>query len=239
MIFQLTKSSLLSGLALNFFMDKVEEVAESTESADHYLGKRVRRVNDKVWMDLSFDYLKSKRNSKGLDSSYEEVLNELITAISELSDLRTGSSMETDIIAKTIASVRDIEVFAHVCKNPPGGLQDLNSTLRYSNPSTRELVMLEQVPKIMVRQPMRRLLKRLNLTLWTETLILQDSEDTDVQVAQGQPGITGRAHHYRQNPKNKPMMVNTIQLKIWSLQQVMSPSFVRQWQWVLTLGILT
>jgi len=135
LIFQLMKSAFLEGPALVYFMDVVENEAESASDAierleSHFLGKRARRVNDEVWHDLSFENVLSKRAAASLDTSHENVLNDLLGRIAMLADIRTGSSSETDVMAKTIAAVRDVEAFVHVCKNPPDAGQDLNSALR-------------------------------------------------------------------------------------------------------------
>lgn len=86
-------------------------------------------MNDEVWSELTFEFVKSKRESNSLVVIHEALLNELNTEIADLAYIRTGSSTDTDIMTKTIAAVRDVEAFTHVCKNPPERLQDLKAAL--------------------------------------------------------------------------------------------------------------
>lgn len=76
-------------------MDIVESKAKSADETiqlfeKHYLRKRARRVNDEVWMQLSFDMIKAKRVSKSLGVSHESILIELLNETSELVDFRDG-----------------------------------------------------------------------------------------------------------------------------------------------------
>ncbi len=77
-----------------------------------------------------FEFMKSNRIYKKLDTSYENVFDDLLEKMAELADVRTVSGTPTDVMAKTLAAVRDIEAFRQVVLNPPFGLQALNSTLR-------------------------------------------------------------------------------------------------------------
>jgi len=96
----------------------------------HFLDDRAKRVNDEVWLELTFKFVKSKRIMLNKEVSHESVLNDLLNQVSELADMRTGSGSEADVMAKTISAVREVDAFSHVCRNPPKGLQALNSALR-------------------------------------------------------------------------------------------------------------
>lgn len=41
--------------------------------------------------------------------------------------MKTGSGNSTDVMAKTISAVCDVEVFSHVYRNPPRDYPELNS----------------------------------------------------------------------------------------------------------------
>lgn len=58
------------------------------------------------------------------------MLNDLLIQILELADIITGYGHSADVMAKTISAVRDVKAFDHLCRNPPRGLQELNSALR-------------------------------------------------------------------------------------------------------------
>lgn len=71
LLFQLMKSTFLSGPSRNYFMDVVEKQADSAEGAiqmleKYYLGMHSRRVNNDVCMDLSFEMVKKKRMSNSM-----------------------------------------------------------------------------------------------------------------------------------------------------------------------------
>lgn len=81
-------------------------------------------------MDLTFDLLKMRRYSKNQEKCTEAVLNDLINQVSHLSDDWTGSGDSAEIIAKTIAAVRGVEVFAPVYLNPSKTVRQPESSLR-------------------------------------------------------------------------------------------------------------
>ena len=58
------------------------------------------------------------------------MLNDLLTTITELSDVRTVSGSTNDIMAKTLAAIRDVDAFTQVFLNPLLNNQALNSALR-------------------------------------------------------------------------------------------------------------
>lgn len=81
-------------------------------------------------MDLFFDLPKLQRSSKNKDNRIKAVLNDLIPQISDVLDTWTGSGDSADVTAKTIANVREVEVFASVYRNPPKTLRELELSFR-------------------------------------------------------------------------------------------------------------
>lgn len=134
-MFPLLQTTFLRGPALIHFMDvvifKAEDPHEAIQMLEcHFLDERAKRVNDDVWMELSFELVKSSRAAMNREITFEKVLNDLYAQISELADIRTGSGHSADVMAKLIAAVRNVEPFSLVCRNPPRQLQALISALR-------------------------------------------------------------------------------------------------------------
>lgn len=132
---RLIQTSFVTGNAFRYFMDYVKPVAKSAEDAidqmeAHFLSNRAKRVNDEIWNELSFKFVKKKREFDKLPSTNEECLNDLLSQIGDLADMRTSPGNDSVVTAKVIAAVRDIETFTIVCQNPPDGLQDLHAVLR-------------------------------------------------------------------------------------------------------------
>lgn len=97
---------------------------------DHFLDDRAKRINDDVWLEISFPLFKLKIGSKNEEVKHEKVLNEFCSQILEHADIRTGSGYASDITAKMIAAVRGIKAFARSYRNCPRGLLVLNSAPR-------------------------------------------------------------------------------------------------------------
>ena len=132
---RIMQSIFLTGPALRYFQDVVKDIAIGPdESIDlleaHFLGDRAKRVNDEVWHELSFHYIKRRREQDGKTSSFESILDDLIIEIADLADIRTGPGSDAVIMAKTLQAVRDVKAFAMVYKHPPKEIQDLNASLR-------------------------------------------------------------------------------------------------------------
>lgn len=81
-------------------------------------------------MNLSFDLVRKRRSSKDEDNCIEAVLNDLITQIFNLSDIRTDAGDYPEVMTRTIAAVRGVKVFAPVYCNPSKTLRELESSLR-------------------------------------------------------------------------------------------------------------
>lgn len=134
-VFPLLKTTFLRGAAHIYFTDVVESQARSVSEAIELLEKqflniRTRRVNDSQWHELSFKFVKSKREFDGKSTSYADVLSDLLNQISELADMRTGPGSETVSASKIIESVRGVSDFDGIVSNPPSDLQALNAALR-------------------------------------------------------------------------------------------------------------
>ena len=91
---------------------------------------RAKRVNEEVWLELTFDFVKSKGENLNKEVTHEAIFNDLLNQISGLADMRTGSGNSADVMAKTISAVRGVDAFSHVCRNSLEGLQAFNSALR-------------------------------------------------------------------------------------------------------------
>eukprot|EP00171_Calliarthron_tuberculosum_P022600 IDg22600t1 len=143
---RLIQTSFVTGNAFRYFMDYVKPKAKSAEDAIdrleiHFLSNRAKRVNDEVWNELSFKFVKQKREFEKLPSTNEACLNDLLAQIGDLADMRTSPANDAVVTAKVIAAVRDIDTFSIVCQNPPDGLQDLYAVLRScALESDRELI---------------------------------------------------------------------------------------------------
>ena len=134
-MFPLLETSFLAGQALYHYQDNIRGVANTIEEAidileNHFLGQRARRVNDEIWSEISYEYVKKKSAAENKSSFHEAVLSELLTQITYLSDIRTGPGSDNIIMAKTIAAVCKILIFSVVYQNPPDNMQDLNAALR-------------------------------------------------------------------------------------------------------------
>lgn len=80
---RILQTTFLNGPALVYFMDVVKHHASNVEDAiqmleEHFLGERAKRVNDEVWLELSFEFVKSSRQIHGKDTTYEGVLNDFL-----------------------------------------------------------------------------------------------------------------------------------------------------------------
>lgn len=133
-MFPLRQLTFLKGPALLHFIDVLLNKAASPNHAvrlleSHFLDDRAKRINNGIWMELSFDSVKSVECSQSQEVTYEAVMNDLIARMSELADIHTGSGDSVEIMAKTIAAVRRVEVFSLVSRNPPQKIQDLNFAL--------------------------------------------------------------------------------------------------------------
>ena len=85
----------------------------------HFLGNRAKRVNDEIWEELSYEFVKKKLSSENAPITHEAVLGHLLAQITDLSDIRTGPGSDNIIMAKTIAAVRNENIYSVVCQNPP------------------------------------------------------------------------------------------------------------------------
>lgn len=134
-LFILMQNVFLKDAALIYYMDHVKlnakDIAEAIDMLENqFLGHRAKRVNDEVWNELSFDFVRKTRESKQMTITNEETLNDLFVQITNLSDMRTGPGSDIIVIGKIISSVRDIPIFSVVCQNPPEKTQDLMAVLR-------------------------------------------------------------------------------------------------------------
>ena len=135
MMLRLMSVLFVTGQAAVFFDKAVlarESTAEDAISAleSQFLDKRARRVNDAVWSELTFEFLRKKREVDNQSTRYQDILADLLTQISELGEMRTGSRTDDDIMSKTLDAVRNVRAFEGICANPPEELQALHSTLR-------------------------------------------------------------------------------------------------------------
>lgn len=96
----------------------------------HFLDDRAKRVNEGIWVEIKFDLVKSVRSFKDHNNCNESILNDLITQISDLSDIRTGSGYLIEVMANTIAVKRRLNALAPVYFNPPKDICELESFLR-------------------------------------------------------------------------------------------------------------
>lgn len=117
-----------------YFMDMVISGSVTRERAlqvreSHFLDDVVKRVNDDVWMELSFDLVKSSQAAGNLKVTYKKVLNALSSLIFELADIQRNSGHNANVMTKTIAVVRGIDPSIAVYRNYPKQLQALNSAL--------------------------------------------------------------------------------------------------------------
>lgn len=131
----LLENVFLTGSALVYFTDQIKSVVASADDAVHmleihFLGKRAKRVNDEIWHELSFDFVKKQRASRQQSNTFIDVLNDLIDQIINLSDMRTSAGSDDVIIEKVLFSVRQESTFSVVCQNPPAELQPMIATLR-------------------------------------------------------------------------------------------------------------
>ncbi len=110
----------------NFFI--YDETIQLLEC--RFLDHRAKKVNDEVWLELMFNFVRKKRMMLNKEVSHESVLNDLLNQVYELDDMRTGSRSDEYIIAKALSAVREVDEYSYVCRNPPKGLQALNSALR-------------------------------------------------------------------------------------------------------------
>lgn len=76
------------------------------------------------------DLIRSRRASKVKEATHENTLNEFCTQISELANIITGSTHSSDEFAKTAASVRVVEAFELLYRNPPKQLPALKTSLQ-------------------------------------------------------------------------------------------------------------
>ena len=134
-MFPLMEATFLKDQALLHFQDIVRDTASCVDEAidlleAHFLGHRARRVNDEIWDNLSYDFMMKKYGTENKTIRHEAVLKDLLCQIADLADIRTGPGSDTIIMAKTIAAVRNIDVYSVVCQNPPAKVQELNSVLR-------------------------------------------------------------------------------------------------------------
>lgn len=83
----------------------------------HFLDNHAKRVNDDVWLELSFDLLKLKRAANNENIAHEKILNESYTQISELTNIGSGSDNLSDVMARTVTAVRGFEAFELVYRN--------------------------------------------------------------------------------------------------------------------------
>ncbi len=110
----LIQTTFLCVPATVYFTDVVKYKDNSTIEAlkilvFYFSDDKAKHVNDDVWLDFRFDFIKSKHLVNKRNVSDEAVLVDLPNQISELSDMRTGYSNSSDILTKTISAVRDTE----------------------------------------------------------------------------------------------------------------------------------
>ncbi len=135
LMIRLISTVFVTGQAEIYFSKRIRPKVLSADETitaleKHFLDKRARRVNDEIWAELSFEFVKQKRLVDKLAARHEHVLNDLLRQIVELGDMRTSHIGEDDIMAKTLSAVRDVAAFAGICANPPDELQALHSSLR-------------------------------------------------------------------------------------------------------------
>ena len=85
----------LTGQAEIFFSKRARSrVGSPNEAIDaleaQFLDKRALRINDEVWAELSFQFVKQKRLADKLPARHEQVLNELLRQIVELGRMGTS-----------------------------------------------------------------------------------------------------------------------------------------------------
>lgn len=85
---------------------------------DQLLHNCAKRVNDDVWLELSFDLIKVGRVSNSDEVTHKNILSELCTPLSELDDIRTGLGHSSVVIARTIVAIRGVEAFGLVYSSP-------------------------------------------------------------------------------------------------------------------------
>lgn len=100
---RLMKTVFLTGQARIYFAENVlgnvKYIGEAVNRLqDHFLDPRAKKVNDEVWEQLSFEFLKKKRVFEKQSSTHEVVLEDVINQISEL--MRRGPADESVIYAK-------------------------------------------------------------------------------------------------------------------------------------------
>lgn len=71
-------------------------------------------MNEKVWLELKFDFVKWKRTVHQKEVTCKSVLIYLLRQISELANVRTGSDNFSDVTVKIISKVREVKGFSHV-----------------------------------------------------------------------------------------------------------------------------
>lgn len=96
-------------------MKKVKTCEEAVNKLEsHFLDPRAERVNDEVWEELSFEFVKKKGLFLKKSTIHEAVLEDVINQISELADMRTGPASDSIIYAKTLSSVRGTDAFKEI-----------------------------------------------------------------------------------------------------------------------------
>lgn len=81
-------------------------------------------------MDRSYDLVKSSRAFRNLETSHEQISNDLTTQILEPADVRTGTWYSGDVTEKKIAVVKGVKVTLMVFRNSPNELEPLLSAFR-------------------------------------------------------------------------------------------------------------
>lgn len=82
---------------------------------NNFLNKRKKRINNDVWIELSFELSRLQYVVKNEDTSHKTILNDLCTKSFESSEIRTGSGSSLHIIAETkVPTTRDESISVSV-----------------------------------------------------------------------------------------------------------------------------
>lgn len=72
----------------------------------HLLVDRAKRGDNVVWLEFTFELIKTMRASRNQEMAYEAAMNDLMTRISKLEDIQTSSESSADVMVKATAAVR-------------------------------------------------------------------------------------------------------------------------------------
>lgn len=84
---------------------------------EQFLNVRARLVNNEIWQKLSFVIVKSQRAYKKPHAINEAALFNLLGKFAELDTLCTEKIGKSEVMEKTPAVVRDIDMFTAISQN--------------------------------------------------------------------------------------------------------------------------